>query len=270
MRKRAIPVLAMHPALRNWRDELFSVLLHLTAYGGGLAAAAAFAIYIAPPPKVIAASEPIPQPEWLEVEKPYPAFALSIPEAGDAPSSYVIQRHAMGGGRKDILSLGKIDGNAPYLRVEIYRPGKEIVRFGDTGSEIAARAAKLGAAEDVSTEADLETKFGPLSLVNFSIRRDNDTRKCTGFVRAYGEPRLQIAGVFCQSGSDFVARSMLTCALDRLTLNASGGDPKTGALFAQAELRRSFCGQRNTLMAPTPKYPVLWKALEQRQQKAAR
>jgi hypothetical protein len=33
------------------------------------------------------------------------------------------------------------------------------------------------------------------------------------------------------------------------------------ALFAQAELRRSFCGQRSPLLAATPQHHALWRAM---------
>jgi hypothetical protein len=41
-------------------------------------------------------------------------------------------------------------------------------------------------------------------------------------------------------------------------LLAAGSEPKIGALFAQAELNRSYCGQRSSLLAPTPKHRALW------------
>jgi hypothetical protein len=55
-----------------------------------------------------------------------------------------------------------------------------------------------------------------------------------------------------------------TCALDRLTLLSAGSEPKVGALFAEVELHRSFCGQRDPILAETPKYKLLWKALANR------
>ena len=85
-------------------------------------------------------------------------------------------------------------------------------------------------------------------------------RKCLAFVRSYDDPRMQISGWFCQGSSELIERSTLACALDRLTLLAAGSEPKVGVLFAQAELNRSFCGQRNPLLAPTPKHRALWKA----------
>jgi hypothetical protein len=55
-----------------------------------------------------------------------------------------------------------------------------------------------------------------------------------------------------------------TCALDRLTLLSAGSEPKVGALFAEAELHRSFCSQRDPILAETPTYKLLWKALANR------
>jgi hypothetical protein len=40
----------------------------------------------------------------MEVEWPFPAFALSIPEAADVPASYAIRRHAEGSRRDPILA----------------------------------------------------------------------------------------------------------------------------------------------------------------------
>jgi len=243
-----------------------SSLVQGLAYVGGLAAVALFAVFIAQTPKVLAASET--KAEWREVERPYPAFALTIPEAGEAPTAYSILRHATGGGRKDILSLGDRQGAGPYLWVEIYRASREIERFGDASSEIAARTGDLGPAEALRREDVIDSKFGQLSAVSFVATR-GIPRKCVGFVRAHADARLQISGIFCQAGSDFVAPSTLSCALDRLTLFASGNDAHVAELFARAEIRRTFCGERNSLMAPTPKYRMLWKALDQRQQRAS-
>jgi hypothetical protein len=83
-------------------------------------------------------------------------------------------------------------------------------------------------------------------------------------VSDYDDPRLQLSGWFCQGGADFIERSTLACALERLTLLSAGSEPKVGALFAQAELNRSFCGQHDPILASTPKYKLLWKALANR------
>jgi hypothetical protein len=214
-------------------------------------------------PPVISPINPIHPSEWNEIERPFPAFALSIPEAADVPASYAIRRHADGGGRKDILRLGEPDSSAPYLQIEIYRPGSETRRFADPKTEIITSADALGPVDARRADEELPSKFGPLSIVTFDTSKGTP-RRCLAFVRAHSDPRLQLSGWFCQSGSEFIERSTLACALDRLTLLSAGSEPKVGALFAQAELNRSYCGQRDTILAPTPKYKLLWQALANR------
>lgn len=255
------------------RSRLSSAFFQGLAYCCGLAAVAAFAAYIADPPRVIAAAEPVTPAQWTDVERPFPAFALPIPEAGEAPERYAIQRHGRGGGRKDILMRGEPAADAPYLQLEIYRPGAELADFGTPADEIMARAGALGGALGVARAVmpgdALPTKFGTFATVTFAVGGETP-KACTGFAHTDSEPRVQIAGLFCQPGDIAVDRSILACALDRLTLVAAGSDPNIGALFARAERHRTFCGQRNPLMAPTPKYQTLWKAIEQKQRAAGR
>ena len=254
----------MHPALHSWREELPATVVRFLAYLGGIAVLSMAAAQVFQSPPVMSAATAIhQQPEWIEIERPFPAFALSIPEAADVPSRYVIRRNAEGGGRKDILALGEPDSASPYLQVEIYRPGSEIRRFGGPKAVIAADADALGPVALRHDEEPLASKFGPLAIVAFETSKGTP-RHCLAFVRDYDDPRLQLSGWFCQGGADFIERSTLACALDRLTLLSAGSEPKVGALFAQAELNRSFCGQHDPILASTPKYTLLWKALATR------
>lgn len=253
----------MHPALHSWREEWSAIFVRFLAYLGGIAVLSMTAGQVFQSAPVITAATTIhQQPEWAEIERPFPAFALSIPEAADAPSSYAIRRHTQGGGRKDILTLGAADSATPYLRVEIYRPGSEIRRFAGAQAEIAAEADALGQVTLRHEEEPLASKFGPLEIIAFETSKGMP-RHCLGFMRAYDDPMLQLSGWFCQ-GADFIERSTLACALDRLTLLSAGNEPKVGALFAKAELNRSYCGQRDPILASTPKYKLLWKALANR------
>ncbi len=249
----------MHPALHSWRDDLPANFVRLLAYVGGLAVVSTVAAQLFQSPPVMAPITPANRSDWIEVERPFPAFALAIPEAADAGATYAIRRHATGGGRKDILSLGQADGVGPYLQVEVYRPGVEQPRFADPKTEIETAAAGLGPVDATSEAEPLATKFGPVSIVTFAASKA-PPRKCLAFVRSTDDPRMQMSGWFCQGGNELIERSTLACALDRFTLLAAGSEPKVGALFAQAELNRSFCGQRNPLLAPTPKHRALWKA----------
>ena len=252
----------MHPALHSWRDDLPAALIRLLAYLAGLALLSIVLAHFFQSNPVIGGITPAYRSPWIEVEKPFPAFALAIPEAADAPASYAIRRHGAGNGRKDILTLGEADSTAPFLQVEIYRPGAEIDSFAAPEAEIAASAARLGPVNLARSGEALDSKFGPLAIVTFATSV-GAPRQCLAFTRAFANPRLQISGWFCQGGTP-VERSTLGCALDRLTLLSAGSEPKVGALFAQAELHRSYCGQRETILAPTPKHKVLWKALETR------
>jgi hypothetical protein len=251
--------MGMHPALYSWRDELSDAIVRWLACVCGAAFLAIAVAHLVQPQPVRYVAKPAP-PEWVDIEKPFPAFALSVPEAADAPASYAIKRNRVGGGRKDILSLGDSDGADPYLRVEVYRPGSEISRFAAPTVAIAADAAALGPVDLRQSAEPLPTKFGPLTILTFNTAHGTP-RQCLGFVRSYEDPMLQLSGRFCRGG-EAIDRATLACALGRLTLLSAGSEPKVGALFADAELRRSYCGQRDPILAATPKYHLLWKALE--------
>lgn len=248
----------MHPALYSWREQLPVTFVRSLACLGGIAILSIGAAQIFQSRPAMGPIKSPDRPVWVEIEKPFPAFALSIPEAAGVASHYAIMRHRDGGGRRDVLSLGDPDSAAPYLQVEVYRAGKEIRHFGRPEAELVSAASGLGPAH-VGRGESLTSKFGTLSIIPFKATKGTP-RNCLGFVRAQEDPRLQLAGWFCQGGEDFIDRSTLACALDRLSLLSAGSEPKVGAVFAQAELHRSFCGQHDPLMAPTPKYQLLWKA----------
>ena len=191
-----------------------------------------------------------PPVEWIHVTKPFPAFSLSMPELAESGFDYAMRRHAVEAGRKDILIWGELEDDAPHMMVEVYRAGKESPRFDAPILEIAARLHDLDSAT-LKPAGTLETKFGQVSLVEISVT--DPARQCLAFVRTYDRPRLQILGWYCVSGTVPVEHDVTACALDRLVLLAAGSAPTLRELFARAELKRNFCGQRNHLMTPTPK-----------------
>jgi hypothetical protein len=252
--------MTVHPALYSWREQLPANFVRLLAYLGGVAVLSVAAARIFGPAPATT-TQPL-QSRWIEIEKPFPAFALSIPEANDVPSNYVVRRQAAGDGRKDIVSLGEPTGEAPFLQVEIYRAGNETAGFPLPQIDLAAQAASVGPVAAIRMEQPLASKFGALSVAAFDV--GTPPRHCLGFLRNFADPHLQLSGHFCQGGADYIQRATLACALDRLTLLSAGSEPKIGALFAKAELKRGFCGQHDPILAPTPKYKLLWKALANR------
>jgi hypothetical protein len=247
----------VRPASYSIPDDIRATLVRLLAYMGGLAvlAVAAASLFAAPADIVAALGSASPQrPAWSAVERPYPAFELLMPELAGSAYNYAIQRRAEDGARKDMLSWGEpADAGAqagPYVIVEIYRPAAASDRFLDASSEIAARIVDFAVTDDVKPDGRIESKFGAVPLVDFAVASHGHERRCLGFARPFNQPAMQIAGWYCSAGHEVVDRAMVACLLDRLTL--VNGDAKLAEMFARAEVKRTFCGQRNPILAATP------------------
>ena len=158
---------------------------------------------------------PSSRPQWVAIERPHPAFALVVPEFAEA--SYAIHRHRDGHGRKDIMVWGEPDSPGARLMVEIYRPGSELTRFGDPREEVSARAIELGITPNFALAEPIDTKFGNVALVDFTSKREYRTRHCLGFVRAFDEPLMQLAGWYCKANDEIIDHHVVACALDRLS-----------------------------------------------------
>jgi hypothetical protein len=247
----------VQPASYSIPDDIRATLVRLLAYMGALAAlAVAAASFFAAPADIVAAfgSASAQRPAWSTVERPYPAFELLMPELIGRTYNYAIQRRAKDGARKDLLSFGE-PANAgpqagPYVMVEIYRPAVASDRFLDASSEIATRIVDYAVTDDVKPDGQIDSKFGQVQLVDFAVAPQNQERRCLGFARPFNQPAMQIVGWYCSAGHEVVDRTMVACLLDRLTL--VNGDAKLHEMFARAEVKRTFCGQRNPILAATP------------------
>ena len=226
--------------------------MRLIAYMGALGLLALAAVTFFHMPAGIAAlnTAPAPRTAWTTMEHPYPAFELLMPELAGSPYTYAIQRRDTDTARKDVLTWGDAATPGPYVMVEIYRPGAASDRFIDAASEIAARIIDYTVTDDVKPASRIESKFGPVPLVDFAIAPRGHERRCLGFAHAFAQPPLQISGWYCSAGREVVDRATVACMLDRLTL--VNGDSKLDELFARAEVKRTFCGQRNPILAATP------------------
>ncbi|ARP98983.1 hypothetical protein [Pseudorhodoplanes sinuspersici] len=227
-----------------------AVLVRIFAYLGGIAVLSLFAAELFKQPEVVVIREPAPRPAWIEVDKPWPAFEMSVPGVAN-DMHYAIQRHAERGGRKDTMSFGALGKTERFASVEIYRAGHEIATFGKTDDEITLRASEYGRVTDMEETMPIPSKFGSFQVFEFAIQPFNSYR-CIGFANAFDDQRVQITGVACNMNT-IVDRSTISCALDRLSLLSAASDPEITRLFAHAELRRDFCGQRDALAYATPK-----------------
>lgn len=226
-------------------NELRATLARTIAY---TAALAAFGLGIAEvASRGTVATQATRPPDWVEVNKPFPAFAMAIPDF-EAPR-YSIWRHVSGSGRKDILTFGDPGTGGATAVVEIHRPGFD----AGEPEDITASISELRLSGKPVSPKTIDTKFGLVQVDSFTDRAPGGERRCLRFSRGFEEPRLEISGWYCNAGPEMVDRGMIACALDRLSLLAAGSEPKLAALFARAEIRRSFCGQRSVFVAATPK-----------------
>lgn len=246
----------MRPASYSVPDDIRATLLRLLGYMGALAAIAVAAVSffhsLPGGAAAFAPGEPAAiRSSWTTAEHPLPAFELVAPQLAST-HAYAIQRRAADDARKDVLTWGDAAAPGPYAMVEIYRPGVASDRFLDAPSEIATRIIDYTVTDDVKPDGFIESKFGQVALVDFAIAPQGHERRCLGFTRAFSQPALQIAGWYCAAGREVIDRATVGCMVDRLTL--VNGDQKLDELFAHAEVKRTFCGQRSPIMAATPEH----------------
>jgi hypothetical protein len=238
---------SIHPALTSFADECFATLARLIAYVGALALFAIVSLNFWDQLRLdTAAAEPAEPPAFTLAARSHPAFAVSSLDLPEKSESYDIFRHPAGG-RKDILHWGP-PGEKPVAELEIYRPGDEFYPSGPEAADLAARMAQENAQENpqgspqgLEPAGIIDSKFGTLALLRLPDRLDA-ARSCLGFIKRFGDPALQISGWSCQGATLSARRAAIGCMLDRLTLLASGNEPKLAELFA----KRSGCG------TPTP------------------
>jgi hypothetical protein len=237
----------IHPALTSFADECCATLARLIAYVGALALFAIVSLNFWDQLRLdTAALEPAGQPGFTLALRSRPAFAVSSLDPPEKSDSYDIFRHPAGG-RKDILHWGP-PGEKPVAELEIYRPGDEFDPSGSEAADLAARMAQenpQGSPQGLEPAGIIDSKFGTLALLRLPGRLDA-ARSCLGFIKRFGNPAFQISGWSCQGVTLSARRAAIGCMLDRLTLLASGNEPKLAELFARSELKRSGCG------TPTP------------------
>ena len=113
-------------------------------------------------------------------------------------------------------------------------------RFDAWRGDLAARMAE-GPGAVLETAGVIESKFGAIALFRRPGRID-PAKSCLGFSRRFGDPALQISGWSCQGTTLPARRAAIGCMLARLTLLASGNEPRLAELFARADLKRGGCG----------------------------
>ena len=247
----------MQPASYSIPDDIRATLVRLLAYMGALAAlAVAAASFFAAPADIVAAlgSASAQRPAWSTVERPYPAFELLMPELIGSTYTYAIQRRAKDGARKDLLSFGEPADAGPKpvpmsWSKSTGRPWPAIASSMRRARSQPALSITPSPTTSSRTARSTANSVRCRSWILPSRPTDHE-RRCLGFARPFNQPTMQIAGWYCSAGREVVDRATVACLLDRLTL--VNGDAKLHEMFARAEVKRTFCGQRNPILAATP------------------
>jgi hypothetical protein len=247
---------AIHPLLRSFILRRREITVRLMAYFAGLAMLATIAADLF---SAVPAGTEVARPSsrgWTPASRPHPAFAVSHLDLAKKTESYDILRHPQGG-RKDILRWSAGADERPVAEIEIYRPGNELGAFAAADADLAPRMGPAGQGE-AETAGIIDTKFGPVALLRFSSA-PTASQACLGFMKTFEVPKLRLSGWSCHASTPSAQRTLLGCALNRLTLLSAGNDPKMAELFARAELRRSDCAAAASSndWATGPQEPIL-------------
>ena len=228
---------SIHPALTSFADECTATLARLIAYVGALALFAIAGLHAWDQLQFDFVAYPADQPGFALASRSRPGFAVSPLDPSEKSESYKIFRHPEGG-RKDVFHWGPPD-QKPVAALEIYRPGGEFDPSRPRTADLAARMTGEDA-DELEAAGIVSSKFGTVALVRRSGRFD-PARSCLGFFKHFDDPAFQISGWSCQGTTLPARRAAISCMLDRLTLLASGNEPRLAELFAHAELKRSGC-----------------------------
>jgi hypothetical protein len=229
------------PALTSFGDEVCATIARLFAYVGTLALFAILAVHFWDQlPRL--AGDAATRPNWSLAHHSQPAFALGAPDQADRSVTYTILRHPQGG-RRDIFSWPGA-GDRPIAELEIYRLGDEAASASLPSEDLSLRMPPGG---ELEAAGIVDSKFGKVALLwraraGAGPKGKHGVAGCLGFFKGIDDPGLRISGWSCQGASLPAQRNAVACMLDRLTLLASGNEPRLAELFAAAELNRRNCG----------------------------
>ncbi|WP_439573976.1 hypothetical protein [Phreatobacter sp.] len=186
-------------------------------------------------------------PVWRVAPVRHAAFDVDAPRWRPAGLQTSLLRRSDGLSR-ELFQFGEATGQGRHAVLAADRGRTDPA---DAEQDVARLAADLAIEAEVrgGTET-LETKFGPLPVVEMTIATPAGPKACLGFALRDGEAEFRAAGWICSAGQEIVSRPEARCFLDRL-FAVSAGDPQVAQVFTRAELRRQPCaGASGTQAAP--------------------
>jgi hypothetical protein len=142
-------------------SELRAVTLRVAAYACAFAALGLMAVEFVSLPRDAIVAAGGPDSEWTEITRPFPAFAMTIPEFEDS-ARYASFRHINGGGRRDVFTFGDLGSAGMTAVVELYRAGAETDAAND--GDVTASIGELRLSSRPALPATIDTKFGLVTV----------------------------------------------------------------------------------------------------------
>jgi len=168
----------IHPLLRTFAGELQATLVRVCLYACVLAGFGLVGMELFARTQATGAAQSV-APEWIDVIKPIPAFALSLAEFSAEPQ-YAIRRHVSGGGRRDIIAFGDAAAQEATAIVEIYRPGAEADQAGASDATVPELRLSVPVVQRL-----IDTKFGLAAVEPFTERGSQGERRCLRVTRGF-------------------------------------------------------------------------------------
>jgi len=165
-----------------------------------------------------------------------PALALDG-VAADAVSHETRVDRA-GPGRSDALSVGKLYGDAPALRVELWRDGGRRAAVGLFVAAAETAAAGGAAVERLGATQTLASASGTIEWATLTLSGGGD-RRCATFRLAPKGGGLR--GVVCAAAGAAVDEASLACLIERLSLTKDGRDAGFADVLKVSPRRRIDC-----------------------------
>ena len=177
---------------------------------------------------VVAGSPPVAAPLLTA-----PALALE----GVEPTGVIhdLNLSRFGAGLSDALSLGRLDGEGPALRVEIWRDGGRRAAVGLFVAAAEIAAAGGAAVDRLGAAAILSSPSGPVEWAALNLAGDRN-RDCAVF-RAAPHDGGGLRGVVCAAPDAAIDTAALDCLLTRLTLTKAGREAGLVDLWKPATKR---------------------------------
>lgn len=176
-------------------------------------------------------------PYWRVAPARHAAFDVDAPRWRSAGLQTSLLRRSDGLSR-ELFQFGEAAGQGRYAVLAVDR-GRTDPAGADQDVSMLASDLAVEAETRPATET-VETKFGPLPVVDMTVTAPAGPRACLGFALRDGTAEFRVSGWICSPGQEIVSRPEASCFLDRL-FAVSAGDPQVAQVFNRAELRRQPC-----------------------------